>query len=169
MPETKDDATPRGEVSGFKCDSCGRTFPKERDACYHCGSEYLTPIPEMGTAVGCELCGSTDLVEEHHTSYFPEKTMQVCTCCHNRIHRTDGFFDELQPDISRPDNYESALNNWKARNHPDKIQCVSCKSWFVVGNTYLLDEGSGELPSEGDRVRCYKCTGKKDSIRGSAV
>lgn len=152
-------------IAGFKCDSCGKTFPAgDGEECYNCGSEYVTPISDMGAAVGCELCGSTDLIEEHHTSYFPEKTMSLCASCHNRVHKSDGFYDELKPDISRPDNYESALRDWKARHRPDKFECVSCEGEFVAADVYSVEEGDGELPSKGDRVRCYSCTGRNDSL-----
>jgi hypothetical protein len=44
----------------------------------------------------CHICKKEDKNEQfkfvpHHISYFPEKTICVCTECHNKIHQTDEF------------------------------------------------------------------------------
>lgn len=41
----------------------------------------------------------------HHTSYYPEETIDVCRECHGKIHDQDGFHDDLIPERDRPRNY----------------------------------------------------------------
>lgn len=52
----------------------------------------------------CCLCGSTPVVR-HHISYFPEQLIDVCYICHSKIHRTEGFHDELDPGRPRPPDF----------------------------------------------------------------
>lgn len=59
---------------------------------------------------GCTLC-HRDYDEHHHTSYRPEKLMAVCDTCHNRIHHEPGYYDELQPNDTRPHDYTSSFKN----------------------------------------------------------
>lgn len=40
-------------------------------------------------------------LQEHHTSYNPERTVLLCSKCHGRVHHRDGFFDDLEPSRSR--------------------------------------------------------------------
>lgn len=40
-------------------------------------------------------------VHLHHVSYEPEEKIQVCHSCHSKIHQTDGFREDLEPDMSR--------------------------------------------------------------------
>ncbi|MFD1645587.1 hypothetical protein [Haloarchaeobius litoreus] len=55
----------------------------------------------------CIVCGGASTTD-HHTSYEPERTVRVCRPCHYRIHNEPGFRDDLEPDESRPDSYETA-------------------------------------------------------------
>ena len=53
----------------------------------------------------CYICGSWGQ-EIHHTSYYPEETVILCTDCHHELHET-GEPEALYPDLSvRPDNYD---------------------------------------------------------------
>ena len=55
----------------------------------------------------CYICERDNTVfpelqlQEHHTSYNPERTVLLCSQCHGSVHHKDGFFDELAPDRSR--------------------------------------------------------------------
>lgn len=80
--------------------------------CYFCRREHpavLTEFRKGKICWGCKskldrcwICGRDDAdLEEHHRSYKPEKRMQVCIKCHNRIHA--GGYPEYQPDMSRGD------------------------------------------------------------------
>lgn len=54
----------------------------------------------------CHVCEERFLVLlTHHTSYYPEETVDVCGSCHAKIHRQPGFRDDLKPDRSRPKDY----------------------------------------------------------------
>ena len=53
----------------------------------------------------CYICGSRG-GELHHTSYYPEETVYLCTDCHHELHET-GEPEELYPDLGvRPDDYD---------------------------------------------------------------
>ena len=45
----------------------------------------------------------------HHTSYEPERGVTVCNLCHSKIHRRDGFNDDLEPDLDRSTAEERGL------------------------------------------------------------
>ena len=54
----------------------------------------------------CYVCESKTSDQLHHTLYFPEETIPVCSGCHAKIDKS-GEYPELLPDLShRPDNYE---------------------------------------------------------------
>jgi len=46
----------------------------------------------------CPICrkGNVYLIK-HHVSYFPERTIFICRCCHVKIHSEPHFFPELTP------------------------------------------------------------------------
>lgn len=92
------------EFSGVRCTgSCGGRkdqlpeFVEQHDP--YRVDEYVLPLQGI----------LTTRIEEHHTSYEPERTMKVCSSCHHRIHREESFRPDLQPDMSRSeweDEYE---------------------------------------------------------------
>ena len=47
----------------------------------------------------CDICDSQANLQEHHHSYDPPMTMDVCNSCHADIHHSDKY-DHLEPDIS---------------------------------------------------------------------
>lgn len=53
----------------------------------------------------CYLCGYHTPDEIHHTSYFPEECVAVCSACHGEIH-SDYSDTGLEPEQKRPDDYE---------------------------------------------------------------
>lgn len=53
----------------------------------------------------CYNCGYNTPDEVHHTSYFPEECIAVCSGCHGYIH-SDNYDGSLEPDQPRPDDYE---------------------------------------------------------------
>jgi hypothetical protein len=92
----------------------------------------------MATGEDCEVCGE-EIVNsysrrEHHTSYQPEETIVVCSSCHRKIHETDGFRDDLKPDIPWEDAKRLGLINGE-RSDVD----TSKKNMEVT--TIRLDEG----------------------------
>lgn len=58
---------------------------------------------EFDGAEPCTLCEERVAIEEHHTSYDPPETILVCRGCHMKIHKTDGFHDDLLPEDDRGD------------------------------------------------------------------
>lgn len=68
----------------------------------------------------CYLCGSNTADQLHHTSYFPEETIPICSSCHSEIHNQSlDISDELTPELSyRPDDYEKMRRN--GINRPPK-------------------------------------------------
>lgn len=62
----------------------------------------------------CHICyRERDKLQDHHISYDPEVTIQVCLECHKKIHHEDGFHDELLPEMTREEAVEQGIvNNW---------------------------------------------------------
>lgn len=59
---------------------------------------------EYEEMVECKVCEKEFLntqTQQHHISYLHDFTITVCYSCHRKIHHEDGYYDELQPDISR--------------------------------------------------------------------
>ncbi len=46
----------------------------------------------------CPLCQKEKKLIEHHTRYYPEEKMLVCENCHQKIHTTPRFYDNLCPE-----------------------------------------------------------------------
>lgn len=38
----------------------------------------------------CEICGAIKNLQEHHTTYNPERVITICVDCHNSLHPTHG-------------------------------------------------------------------------------
>lgn len=51
--------------------------------------------------MSCQICGNTENIVNHHTSYDPEKIIKVCCSCHRKIHN--------KTKIIRPKNFNSKL------------------------------------------------------------
>lgn len=51
----------------------------------------------MNGGESCEVCDRTHGLEEHHTSYSPERTMTVCSSCHRKIHDGSGDLQRYLP------------------------------------------------------------------------
>lgn len=65
--------------------------------------------------MNCQICDEEGQLLEHHVSYsdryglFPiEIILEVCMNCHHKIHKQQGFHDELNPVELTP---ESALEH----------------------------------------------------------
>lgn len=59
---------------------------------------------EYEETVECKVCEvefPKTQTQEHHISYLHDFTITVCYSCHRKIHHKDGYYDELQPDISK--------------------------------------------------------------------
>ena len=76
-----------------------------------------------GGFLECYIClDSPD--EIHHTSYFPEEAVAVCKTCHAGIHSDeDNGLSHLQPDTSRPEDYETR------RRRQEKVERYNSRSW----------------------------------------
>jgi hypothetical protein len=48
----------------------------------------------------CYECGSETALEEHHTSYDPERTVMLCRTCHRQVHGNGDH--RLEPDDQPP-------------------------------------------------------------------
>lgn len=66
----------------------------------------------------CYLCQYEKPDEIHHTSYFPEEAVAVCSTCHKDIHRSDTDTG-LEPDEPRPDDYEKTRRRQEAEEKPE--------------------------------------------------
>jgi hypothetical protein len=53
----------------------------------------------------CYICRSDVSLVEHHLSYFPEVTVDVCSDCHNIIHDSSDRLSRFEPDNPRPYRY----------------------------------------------------------------
>lgn len=61
-----------------------------------------TLIISPGQISQCTVCDRYEqFLEEHHTSYLPERTVDCCKDCHQRIHHEHGFREDLEPDHTR--------------------------------------------------------------------
>lgn len=62
----------------------------------------------------CHICyREREKLQDHHISYDPEITIQVCLECHNRIHNEDGFHDDLKPEMTREEAIaEDIVSGW---------------------------------------------------------
>lgn len=40
-------------------------------------------------------------IHEHHIRYEPEMTIPLCAQCHKKVHASDGWNDELKPEMAR--------------------------------------------------------------------
>ena len=47
----------------------------------------------------CLECGSTENIDQHHTSYEPEETVMLCRSCHQSVHGDESH--ELHPSDER--------------------------------------------------------------------
>jgi len=113
----------------------------------------------------CELCNSSRLIEEHHISYYPERTMALCKECHDLVHNQDGFRDDLRPDIPRPDDYSSPKSGrtvLKTCTRDGSIcelvtkaegvkRCIFCRRFFnsdgeKIGQKFIEDSEGGGGP-----------------------
>lgn len=54
------------------------------------------PAVSIDLNLAIESLAHTNL-HQHHTSYDPERTVTVCNSCHSKVHKTDGYHDELIP------------------------------------------------------------------------
>lgn len=51
----------------------------------------------------CVVCEESTAVLDHHVSWIPEQTVQVCDSCHGRIHDDSDELSDLTPAVSRED------------------------------------------------------------------
>lgn len=49
----------------------------------------------------CTICGSSGDLELHHISQEPELLIPLCKPCHYKVHHQKGYYDHLQPEMSR--------------------------------------------------------------------
>lgn len=92
----------------------------------------------------CFICGVSDTVS-HHTSYEPEVTIEVCSRCHGKIHRKEGFYDELAPDRKRPTGLDSGITTLALRKPDRREQLYESLKDATDENTY-----SGALDAAAD-------------------
>jgi protein-arginine kinase activator protein McsA len=71
----------------LECGNCGREWN------YTGKSRVYATCPDCRNAVKiekkkkCVECGSTDNLQQHHTSYEDDETVTVCRRCHQNIHK----------------------------------------------------------------------------------
>lgn len=49
----------------------------------------------------CIVCFENKFTVTHHTSYKQDETVRLCESCHGKVHFKDGFYDHLEPEITR--------------------------------------------------------------------
>jgi len=59
--------------------------------------------------VRCSVCGSTERVIRHHTSYSPERLIHLCRSCHNKIHAGSLDIDPSEFEVAEGD-VKSSVN-----------------------------------------------------------
>lgn len=57
----------------------------------------------------CEVCNNNSGKIKHHTSYLPQKIINVCERCHKKIHCSNNFLD-LKPSRRMAKIFYSAKN-----------------------------------------------------------
>ena len=67
-----------------------------------------TPVESVGETVMVNAIESTTIAG-HHTSYKENEVIDVCASCHASIHHTDGFRDDLMPELSLKEARERGL------------------------------------------------------------
>jgi hypothetical protein len=56
----------------------------------------------------CEICNTQANLQEHHYSYDPPKTIDVCNPCHAEIHHSERH-DQLLPDMTQEEARQRGL------------------------------------------------------------
>lgn len=85
------------------CEQCEEASTKKQSELWE--KERLQIIRD-GLFIKCSVCGKNTRehpeteFQEHHLSYSPEKKINVCKSCHNKIHNTDDYPD-LKPKDKR--------------------------------------------------------------------
>ena len=54
----------------------------------------------------CTICGKSGDLELHHISQEPELLIPPCKPRHYRVHHEEGYYDHLQPEMSRSNSKE---------------------------------------------------------------
>lgn len=92
------------------------------EECPHCGEEARTVVPSetpVGTFWFCTTCSSSvcrlcegefEALEYHHVSYVFDTGLDLCEECHYRVHNEDGYYNHLEPEITRSMAREWGLN-----------------------------------------------------------
>lgn len=84
----------------------------------------------------CYVC--TERPEEiHHTSYYPEECVAVCTTCHGHIH-SDDYSGHLEPDQPRPDDYEKQRRRAEERGDGYSDHDEGNAVWTYIRNRSSL-------------------------------
>lgn len=94
----------------------------------------------------CYVC--TKRPEEiHHTSYFPEECVAVCTSCHGHIH-SDDYRGDLAPDQPRPDDYEKQRRRAEDRGAGYRSYDEDNAVW-----TYIRNRSSLQAKADARRAK----------------
>ncbi len=83
------DSTINGDSHRFRCDRTG---------------SFLGDLMKMPLRVDknhCTICGKRGDLELHHISQEPELLIPLCKPCHYKVHHQKGYYDHLQPEMSR--------------------------------------------------------------------
>jgi len=106
---------------------------------------------------GCAICGSKDDLDEHHLSYEPEETIEVCSSCHSKIHTRefgDGLIPNDEPGVVKPEIDREVLE--AAYKSLEQLGCVKTQGADVsLSRTYKVDvclRVLHEVVSELDRI-----------------
>lgn len=99
----------------------------------------------------CYVC--TEHPDEiHHTSYYPEECVAVCSSCHGHIH-SDGYRGDLAPSRPRPEGYEKERRQAEADGCGYKDYDTDNAVW-----SYIQDRSS--LQAKADSRRAKKEVGE---------
>jgi len=118
----------------------------------------------------CAECGSSDYVEQHHTSYDPENTVPLCRSCHQQVHADESH--RLHPDDSgRTTTIQITM---RQKEKLDNIKISGSLSYAdVISNLISEHESSGasETLSDGEKeeVREIVLEEIKDKVRFRAL
>lgn len=96
----------------------------------------------------CVECGDTENIDQHHTSYEPEKTVPLCRSCHRQVHEDESH--ELHPDGS-PDKHSIAVTEEIKDRLEARKRSEYEPHYSVVGR--LLDDSQTPAEQIADEIR----------------
>jgi len=104
----------------------------------------------------CHICGNSESLDTHHVDYEKPETKKLCRSCHVKVHKEDGYHDELLPP-------ESQRGHTVADIEVDKTQIPPRDGYSIQLKYIPCGKDCGSCPHgpyyyyykrDGDKVCC---------------